>query len=252
METSLPERGTARKVSGKAMTWSAVAVLGGLLILLMLPPVSCVYSRAPRTECKYNLKILAQAIYSYHDAYHSFPPAYIADKNGRPMHGWRVLLLPFLECRPLYEQYRFDEPWNGPHNRTLASQMPSVFRCPSDTGAENATSYFVVVGQHTVFPGAVPIRIKDIPDGTSNTILLVEAVDSGINWLEPRDMSYEEALRGINPKEGWGISSRHAAGERGAQVAFADGSTRFLSDETSVEQLRRMLERNDGLPVTLP
>jgi hypothetical protein len=252
METSLPKRWSARKASGKVITWGAVAVLGGLFILMMLPPVSCVYSRTPRTECKYNLKALAQAMHDYHDAYHSFPPAYIADKDGRPMHCWRVLLLPFLESHPLYEQYRFDEPWNGPHNRTLASQMPSVFRCPSDAGPENTTSYLVAVGPKTIFPGAVPIRIRDITDGTSNTILLVEAADSGINWLEPRDMSYVEAVRGINPKSGWGISSRHEEGERGAQVALADGSVRFLPNETPVDQLRLFLERNDGQPVSWP
>jgi prepilin-type processing-associated H-X9-DG protein len=76
---------------------------------------------------------------------------------------------------------------------------------------------------------------------------LVEAVDSGINWLEPRDMSYEEALRGINPKTGWGISSRH---DGGAQVAFADGSSPLLPDDTPLEKLRLFLERNDGQPVS--
>jgi prepilin-type processing-associated H-X9-DG protein len=221
-------------------------LLGAGLIVATLPAVSCP-GHPTRTDCKNNLRQLALAMRNYHDTYRSFPPAYIADKEGRPIHSWRVLLLPFLGCSALYEQYRFDEPWNGPHNRTLASVMPSVFRCPFDTGPETTTSYVVVVGSKTIFPPNKTIAIKDITDGTSNTILLVEAADSGINWLEPRDMSYLEAVRGINPKSGWGISSHH---DGGAQVALADGSVRFLSDETAVEQLRRMLERDDGLPVS--
>jgi hypothetical protein len=166
------------------------------------------------------------------------------------MHSWRVLLLPFMDEQKLYKQYRFDEPWNGPHNRLLAAPAPGVYHCPADAGT--GASYFVIVGQKTVFPSAKPIAIKDIPDGTVNTILVVEATESGINWLEPRDMSYEEAVRGINPKSGWGISSHHGGEKKGALVALADGSARFLGDDMPVEQLRRVLERNDGKPIELP
>jgi prepilin-type processing-associated H-X9-DG protein len=63
-------------------------------------------------------------------------------------------------------------------------------------------------------------------------------------------LSYVEAVRGLNPKSGWGISSHHKGG--GACVAFADGSVRFFPDEISVEQLRHLLERNDGQPAYVP
>jgi prepilin-type processing-associated H-X9-DG protein len=231
----------------RVIVWGGVVLLVGFLILIVLPPVTDRGRPYRRTECKNHLKQLALAMHNYHDKYGSFPPAYIADKNGRPMHSWRVLLLPFLEFGPLYDQYRFDEPWNGRHNRELAALPIQLFHCPADTGTKTDSSYFVVVGPKTIFPGASSIKIADITDGTSNTILLVEAVDSGINWLEPRDMSYEEALRGINPKTGWGISSRH---DGGAQVAFADGSSPLLPDDTPLEKLRLFLERNDGQPVS--
>jgi uncharacterized protein DUF1559 len=67
------------------------------------------------------------AVATYHDTYGTLPPAYIADAEGKPLHSWRVLLLPFLEQRELYEQYDFDEPWDGPNNRKLLAQRPSVF-----------------------------------------------------------------------------------------------------------------------------
>lgn len=249
MTISHPERRSASTPREKVTTWIVVGIFVLVLMYLFLPDVG---SRpAPgRLECKSHMKQLALAMHNYHEAYGCFPPAYIADKDGRPMHSWRVLLLPFLEFRPLYEQYRFDEPWNGPHNQKLAALPLQIFRCPLDTSSETNTSYFVVVGSQTVFPGAVPVSTKDIPDGTSNTVLLVEAADSGINWLEPRDMSYEEAIRGLNPKSGWGISSHHKDG--GACVAFGDGSVRYLPDDTPVDQLQRILERNDGQPVSWP
>jgi prepilin-type processing-associated H-X9-DG protein len=116
-------------------------------------------------------------------------------------------------------------------------------------GHETNASYFAVVGPKTIFPGAASVGIRDIADGTTVTILLVEAAESGVNWLEPRDLTYEEALRGINAKTGFGISSHH---DGGAMVVFADGHAQFLSDDTPVDQLRLFLERNDGQTVTLP
>jgi hypothetical protein len=249
MEAPPPKRWTAGRIIKSTLVWGGVVLLVGFLILTLLPPANAFVHAQRRVECKSHLKQLALAMHNYHDKYGSFPPAYIADKNGRPMHIWRVLLLPFLEFGPLYDQYRFDEPWNGPHNRLLAESAPSQFHCPADSGAKTDTSYLVVVGPKTVFPGASSIKISDIADGTSNTILLVETVESGINWLEPRDMRYEEALRGINPKTGWGISSHH---EGGAEVALADGSVRFLPDKTPVEPFRLFLERDDGRTVSWP
>jgi hypothetical protein len=246
-----PQRRSGHTTLANAIAWSVAGLIGVVLLFVMLLPPACAIPRfvADRAQCRNNLRVLGIAMHSYHDAYGSFPPAYLADRNGRPMHSWRVLLLPFMDHRDLYQTYRFDEPWDGPHNQSLASRMPEGFHCPADTDSRSNTSYFVVVGPKTVFPGSKPVRIADIEDGTSNTILLVEAADSGINWLEPQDMSYVEAVRGINPKSGWGISSRHK--ERGAQVVLADGFATFLADETSVEQLRRLLERDDGLPVSL-
>jgi hypothetical protein len=257
MDAPPRERPATDKPFGPVLKWGVVAVWCGFLVWLLLPARQGIRSgRMP--ECHKRLKLLALAMHNYHDRYGSFPPAYVADKNGRPMHSWRALLLPFLlefdtepkeELRPLYNQYRFDEPWNGPHNSAFGTKAPAVFRCTKDDGPETDANYFVVVGPKTVFPGSKPVRLEDITDGTSNTILLVEAVDSGINWLEPRDLSYEEAVRGINPKTGLSISSHL---KDGALVAYADGSVRYLGNDTPVEQLRRLLERNDGKPISLP
>ena len=59
-----------------------------------------------------NLKQIGLAFHNYADAYRSFPPAVIYGPDGKPWHSWRVLLLPFLEQQPLYEQYDFSQPWD--------------------------------------------------------------------------------------------------------------------------------------------
>ena len=71
----------------------AVIVLGFCLISLILPAMSYPRKAVWRAQCRNNLKQIGLALHNYHDTYESFPPAYIADENGRPMHSWRVLLL---------------------------------------------------------------------------------------------------------------------------------------------------------------
>jgi hypothetical protein len=223
--------------------FGALAVFFALVLLLLPEPGSG--PAGPRTVCKNNIKQIALALHNYHDEYGCFPPAYIADRNGRPMHSWRVLLLPFLEFKPVYQQYRFDEPWDGPRNREIAALNLQIFRCPSDSNPEGDTNYLVVVGPKTVFPGAKCVRISEITSGTTNTILLVEVAGSGIKWAEPRDLSIVEAARGINPKLGLGISSHH---EGGAQIALVDGSVRFFKDGAPPADLRAFCERDAVKP----
>jgi prepilin-type processing-associated H-X9-DG protein len=200
-------------------------------------------------QCRNNLKQIIIALYDYHDAYGSFPPAYIADKNGRPMHSWRVLILPFLEQKPLYDLYDLNEPWDGPNNRKLADVCVSIFNCPADNEEPSTmTSYLAVVGPNTAWPGSQPTCIMDFTDGTSNTLLLVEVANSGIHWMEPRDLHVLQMAPTVNPAAGQGVSSLHPGG---ANAAFADGSVRFLPDNTSPEQLRAMLTRSGGESVEL-
>jgi len=203
-------------------------------------------------QCKNNLQQIGLAMHNYHDKYGSLPPAYLADANGQPMHSWRVLLLPFLGQQQLYDSYRFDEPWDGPHNRALAAQSPAIYRCPADAHAHpssSETNYFVIVVPETVFPYDRPIGIEEITDGTSNTLLVVEAINLGINWMQPQDLEMEQAAAGINPKTGPGISSRHV---EGTHMTLADGSVRLFSDDTSPELLMELIERCDGKVISVP
>jgi hypothetical protein len=223
-----------------------VAVGFGLafIALFMLPLFSRAHICTREGACRSNLRMIAIALHNYHDTYGSFPPAYIADANGKPMHSWRVLLLPFLEEKNLYDLYDFNEPWDGPHNSALALQVPrlKVFECPSVTKL-NETNYVAVVGPQTMWPGEKTITFGDIKDGTSNTIMVVELHNSGIHWMEPRDLDISQMPMGINPPLGQAISSHHP---HGAQVALADGSVGFLRDKLPASTLRALLTRSGG------
>jgi hypothetical protein len=79
------------------------------------------------------------AVANYVEEHGHYPPAFLADENGKPMHSWRVLILPYIEERELYKQYKSDEPWDGPSNRKLASRMPRMFALHGEEQPGNET-----------------------------------------------------------------------------------------------------------------
>ena len=218
---------------------------------LFMPFVGTPREAARRTACSNNLHNLALALQNYHDVYGLFPPAYIADANGKPMHSWRVLILPFIEQKNLYALYRFDEPWDGPNNSKLHKIELPILLCPSQTGSrpQVETSYVAVVGPRTIWPDEKTTRISDIVDGASETLLIVECRNSGIHWMEPRDLDYVQMAPGINPPRGIGISSAHPTL---VQAAFADGSVRAIDEDTPPATIRAMLTRNGREKAELP
>ena len=219
-----------------------LAIFGFLLALLM--PREGRGPVPPRVICSHNLGRIALAMHNYHNAYGCFPPACITDEDGRPMHSWRVLLLPFLEQAPLHDLYDFDEPWDGPNNRKLAGDPLAIFNCPGENKyPSTATDYLVVVGPETMWPGSEPMNLDECTDGPGNTILVVEVANSDIHWMEPRDLHVRQMAPSINPPAGQGISSFHTGG---ANVAMVDGRVEFLPDTTTPEELRRMLSRSGG------
>ena len=223
-----------------------VVIVAGTILLLAALFLPRVGSRpaGPRARCGNNLKCIVLALQEYHADYGAFPPAYIADKNGRPMHSWRVLILPYIEQRVLYGRYRFDEPWDGPNNRKLADLILKGYTCPKDQpSATTETSYVAVTGPRTAWPGSQGVALGSLQDGPGNVILIVEVHNSGIHWMEPRDLHVSQMAQTINAPHGQGVSSAH---QGGAQVGMADGAIKFLPDDTPASVLRELITIDDG------
>ncbi|MBC7818288.1 MAG: DUF1559 domain-containing protein, partial [Planctomycetaceae bacterium] len=185
---------------------------------------------AHNNQCQGNLNQLMLALLNYHDTYKALPPAYLADANGKPIHSWRVLLLPFLGQQEIYNQYDFSEPWDGPNNRKLADKINLLlFWCPSGPVHEGSlmTNYVVVVGPKTAFPGSDSTTFDDFHDGRENTILIVEIANSNIHWMEPRDLNVDEMSFVLNDPKQPSISSPHP---RGPAAVFADAISAYPLD----------------------
>ena len=79
------------------------------------------------------------AVVNYAEVYRQVPPAVHLSKEGQPLLSWRVLLLPFLEYENIYIKFNLDEPWDGPTNKPLLSEMPHVYARPGREGTASPT-----------------------------------------------------------------------------------------------------------------
>ena len=178
-------------------------------------------------------------MHAYYDTKGTLPPAALYDRNGKPLLSWRVLLLPNMEQQELYNQFHLDEPWDSPHNLPLLSQMPQVY-APFNgkpTPRPYTTFYRVFVGPGAAFEGQKGMSLeKDFLDGTSNTLLIVEAAEA-VPWTQPDELAYDPhrplpQLGGLWPQI--------------FLAALADGSVRSFNLTVSEPTLRAWITRNGG------
>jgi prepilin-type processing-associated H-X9-DG protein len=229
----------ARGPLPKALGWFLLLLEAYFMLVLLLAPVQMAVSDPRREACQKNLKQIALALDNYERANGCLPPAYIADKNGRPMHSWRVLLLPYLEddfATKLYKKYNFNEPWDGRHNYELCTSRPRCYVCPSDRGASsptaNFTNYVAVVGAKAAWSGEKPRKAADLVPAES-TITVVEIAQNRFPWTAPQDFNIDASPGSSEPAT---ASSNHSSAKQaaryrergGANVAMADGSVWYL------------------------
>lgn len=230
---------------------------GGGLVALLLPAVQAGRQAARRMSSMNNQKQIMLALHNYHDTYGTFPPAYIADENGKPMHSWRVLILPFLEQQNLHAQYDFTRPWDDPVNLAVAEQMPDVFRSPLEAPkpeTRNHTSYLLFTGEGTAFVKDQPIAMSEIPDGTSNTIALVESQRTGIVWTQPADLDATKIDFQIRRKGRPEPGQINAPLPEGTLASYFDASVHMMPESMSPEELKAAVNPSDtqAMPLEAP
>lgn len=143
-----------------------------------------------------NMKQVMLALHCIHDERGFFPPAASRSNDGKLLLSWRVAILPYLEQGNLYQQFKLDEPWDSDHNKKLVEKMPPVYRSrnPKLT-AEGKTTILAPIGEHTIFPpDGKKMGIRNMIDGTSQTIAVVEATDDkAVIWTKPDDLEVDWA-----------------------------------------------------------
>ncbi len=265
-----------------------VIAIIAILISLLLPAVQQARAAARRTQCKNNLKQIGLAMHNYHDVYLSFPMG-----ANSQIYGPLVAILPDLEATQVQDLYDFDLYYTEPENRAAINTRIATYLCPEMTlprevpstpcdepGA--STSYGCSMGTHNGatgdtdgmftgydrFTAPLPVRIRQVTDGTTSTILAGEFNYQLEDYLwsafscpalagQPRWGTYRWALGypavslgstagdfnvnlAVN-RETW--RSDHPGG---AHFLLVDGSVHFLSDSIDAELLDVLAARDDG------
>jgi prepilin-type N-terminal cleavage/methylation domain-containing protein/prepilin-type processing-associated H-X9-DG protein len=185
-----------------------VIAIIAVLIALLLPAVQSAREAARRAQCTNNLKQIGLAMHNYHTAYDSFPIGVSASVNtwnssngcsaNVTWDGWSVhsMLLPYLEATPVFNAINFAfDPLvcnSGQFQYTAYQTTIPGFLCPSDPWSGKKTGFInnycgsigttigVVqnYGQNStgVFSYQQPYGVREITDGTSNTIAFAEAL----------------------------------------------------------------------------
>ena len=229
-----------------------VVVLVGLvaIISMSLPPMGHPIEVSRRISCEDNVRDLTLTLCDYEFSHGHFPAAYATEAEGKPKYSWRVLILPFIGEQNLYDQYNFDEPWDGPKNKKLLNQMPQIFGCPFHREHKDHTPYKLVVDQGTAFETGRTISYGNITDGSSNTICIVEDTCNPVPWTKPEDLTLEQAVAVLAPSDPRFVAHVYPSTFQtyffNGSVSFMDGALRHVGPTIDPEVVRRLCLIADG------
>ncbi len=288
-----------------------VIAIIGLLVGLLLPAVQAARESARRTSCGNNLKQHGLAFHNFASARKDAFPPRVSHVKGL-LHGVNTYLLPYFEQQPLYDQYDFADGWNTPENFDVISTPLEVMICPSTVDRRallkrtdstqheisSLTDYsptYGLTGQvvtaglfppetdrsGVLFEANSPNPLAAITDGTSHTVMILEAAGKPMRWVLGRHMppNYGGGTGNVGggaPGSAWagpwtdtggrghqydgvttpgpcmvncsnqpgaGVYSFHPGG---AYMLFADGSVRFVHEQVEQFVFYALFTRSGG------
>ncbi|MDB5339945.1 MAG: hypothetical protein JWN70_5564 [Planctomycetaceae bacterium] len=238
------------------LEWGCATLVAFISVnFALLPYYSTPRESGRRSQCKNNLKQIGLALHNYLDEFTKFPDIQIRSEDSEPM-SWRVGMLPYLDRKADFANYVPTATWDSDDNFLISKAEVGQYLCPSvpvtnqkDRAGRWYSAYATLVGPQTAFAAGKGRAIPEFTDGTSNTVLVVEACGQQIVWTEPRDIELTDKNLGINQpgnKAGQSNGSWSSFHRDGAHTLMGDGAVRFLSATTDPRVLRAITTANGG------
>jgi prepilin-type N-terminal cleavage/methylation domain-containing protein/prepilin-type processing-associated H-X9-DG protein len=287
----------AKGIDGRRQAFTLIELLVviaivGILIALLLPAVQKVREAANKSKCGNNLRQLGLALMNYENSYGAFPPSRVSSPVKR---SWTPIALPYIEQDNLKNLYKMNVGWNHPDNYGIISENIPLFLCPSvppgrinplapnppfgfgDYGSVNEVKIeFYQVNKipapedrNGVLQKEIAIRIAQVTDGCSNTIMIGEDAGRPSLWQlgKAQSASTKDGWGWADPDCGFSVSGATLDGSKidgpcvinctndsefysfhtgGVNVTFADGSVRFIGQSIKIDVLAALCTRNGG------
>jgi hypothetical protein len=184
-------------------------------------------------SCDNHLKQIGFGLLQYEDRYGALPPAYTVDADGKPLHSWRTLILPFMEQEELYKQIDLSKPWDDPANMAAFDISLRIYRCPNAKCPPNHTTYLAIAVPGGCFRPGEPRALSEIAH--PNSTLMVTEVDAqeAVPWMSPLDAT-ERCVQKLGTK----AMLPHPGG---AEVLRVDGSVFHMRAGTKPEIIRALI-----------
>ncbi len=296
---------TMRRKSGFTLIELLVVIaIIAVLIALLLPAVQQAREAARRTQCKNNVKQIGLALHNYHDTHLLFPNGYYQGPSSCCENTWILSIFPYIDQTALYNQANFSVTFGSSSaNNAVMGAFIGAFKCPSDGEVALALpgspgwARGNYVGNNGIGPqvnttdinASPPARgaaglfdtrlnrnLRDITDGSSNTVMASELVKVPGNDFRgvmhyPEGPLYQhnntpntsipDSFRSslcvsvtgapcTGTYTAWNnrniilaARSKHVGG---VHVLMCDGSTRFVSNNVDTTTWRNLGVPNDG------
>ncbi|PHS02883.1 MAG: prepilin-type cleavage/methylation domain-containing protein [Blastopirellula sp.] len=273
-----------------------VIAIIGILIALLLPAVQQAREAARRMQCTNQMKQLGLATHNFHDTFRYFPEGWneepASSGNPRKLGTLFYYILPFIEQGSLYDLTQPDSFENnkvigGLGNKAARGQIVKDYLCPSDatggdsifnpdwTTASYEFNFHTFVGlnpdtaNHAQIIAAKPLGMRDITDGTSNTILFAETLQrcgnhatiwSHGSWNIPYmpmfgggDVGGQMAFgptsipqKAKNKQDCDALRTTASGHPGGVNVVLGDGSTQFVPNTIDGDVWWNLVQHQDG------
>jgi len=255
-----------------------VIAIIAVLVALLLPAVQQAREAARRSQCRNNLKQMGLALHNYHDSHGQFPPGGVClgdctstfsvdmmdPRDADWGASWVTMILPYVDQAPLYNRYNSNAPVSS--NSTVSIVRLPVLECPSHVqstlfgnyakgtyggnfGVDNAMDRSQNVAAYRgIFNAGAQwgARMRDITDGTSNSIAIGEMItnhidsDSRGSWAHVWGMTVSGGSTAVSSIK----TPNSDAGIRLDYVAHCSDGSAWVSQTDPI--LRKMLRCADG------